>query len=79
MVIAACLALSFALTIFFFLPIHPSEVGIQIEELTQKEMLVATAMENKKVFNKIVTNSVVEGSKSKAEIVAEVQKTIEYN
>jgi hypothetical protein len=60
MVLAAGLALTFALTIFFFLPIHPSEVGIEIEDLTSKEMLVATAMENKKVFDKIVANNVVE-------------------
>ncbi len=72
-VIAAGLALTFALLIFFFLPVHPSDVGIEIEELTFKEMLVATAMENKQVYDKIVTNNVVESSKSKAEIVAEVQ------
>jgi hypothetical protein len=60
MVLAAGLALTFALTIFFFLPIHPSEVGIEIEDLTSKEMLVATAMENKNVFDKIVANNVVE-------------------
>lgn len=72
-VIAAGLALTFALLIFFFLPVHPSDVGIEIEELTPKEMLVATAMENKQVYDKIVTNNVVESSKSKAEIVAEVQ------
>ena len=46
-VIAAGLALTFALLIFFFLPVHPSDVGIEIEELTPKEVLVATAMENK--------------------------------
>lgn len=75
-VLAAALALTFALLIFFFLPVHPSEVGIEIEDLTPKEMLVATAMENKELYNKIVTNNVVE--RSKAEIVDEVQKSVEY-
>lgn len=74
---AAAFALTFALTIFFFLPIHPSDVGIQIEELTKKEMLVATAMENKKVFDKVVS---VDGrSKSVVENIAEVEKTREFN
>jgi hypothetical protein len=34
MVVAACFAFTFAIAIFFFLPIHPSDVGIEIEELT---------------------------------------------
>ena len=32
MVVASCLALTFAFTIFFFLPLHPSDVGVDIEE-----------------------------------------------
>ena len=56
MVTAACLAFTFALAIFFFLPIHPSDVGIEIEELTENEMLMTTAMENKKVFEKVVSH-----------------------
>ena len=52
------------LLIFFFLPVHPSEVGIEIEDLTPKEMLVATAMENKGLYDKIVTNNVEERSKA---------------
>jgi hypothetical protein len=75
-VLAAALALTFALLIFFFLPVHPSEVGIEIEDLTPKEMLVATAMENKELYDKIVTNNVIE--RSKAQIVDEVQKSVEY-
>jgi hypothetical protein len=75
-VLAAALALTFALLIFFFLPVHPSEVGIEIEDLTPKEMLVATAMENKELYDKIVTNNVEE--RSKAQIVDEVQKSVEY-
>jgi hypothetical protein len=56
MVVAGALAFTFAVSIFFFLPIHPSDVGIEIEELTPKEMLIATAMENNKVFEKIVAD-----------------------
>jgi hypothetical protein len=40
MVVASCLALSFALTIFFFLPIHPSDVGVEIEEDSDNERLI---------------------------------------
>ncbi len=54
MVVASAFALTFAITIFFFLPIHPSDVGIQIEELTNKEMLIASGMDNKEVYNKVV-------------------------
>ena len=54
--VAGALAFTFAVSIFFFLPIHPSDVGIEIEELTPKEMLIATAMENNKVFEKIVAD-----------------------
>jgi hypothetical protein len=32
MVVASFLALTFAVSIYFFLPLHPSDVGIKIEE-----------------------------------------------
>jgi hypothetical protein len=57
MVVAGALALTFAVSIFFFLPIHPAEVGIEIEELTPKELLIASAIENEKVFEKIVADA----------------------
>jgi hypothetical protein len=41
-------------------------------------MLIASAVENKKVFEKIVANA-TERSNSKADLVAEVDKTPEYN
>ena len=78
MVVASIFAFSFAIAIFFFLPIHPSEVGIEIEELTQNEMLIQSALENKKVFEKIVTNPTGEAN-SKAELAEEVARTPEYN
>jgi hypothetical protein len=41
-------------------------------------MLIASAVENKKVFEKIIANA-TERSNSKADLVAEVDKTPEYN
>ena len=46
MVVASALALCFALAIFFFLHPTPEEIGIQIEELTEKEILIASAVDD---------------------------------
>lgn len=81
MVTAACLAMSFALSIFFLVPIHPSHVGLVIEDMTEKEMLVATAFENKDIFDKVIKDENAEqGRKSTVEDkVAELKNTNEFD
>ncbi len=81
MVTAACLAMSFALSIFFLVPIHPSHVGLVIEDMTEDEMLVATAFENKDIFDKVIKDeNAEEGRKSTVEAkVAELKNTNEFD
>ena len=43
MVLASILALTMCLIIFFFLVPHPEQIGITVEEMTEKEILIATA------------------------------------
>jgi hypothetical protein len=57
MVVAGSCALMFALSIFFFVPLHPSHVGLAIEDMTANELLIATAIENKDVFNKVLIDN----------------------
>jgi hypothetical protein len=45
MIIAASLAFIFALCIFFFVPLHPSHVGVYIEDMDEKEILEYSAMQ----------------------------------
>ena len=42
--------------VWFFLVPHPEDIGIYVEELTEKEALISSATE-KKVFDKIIRNS----------------------
>jgi len=74
MVAAASFALIFAFSIFFFVPLHPSHVGLIIEDMTHNELLITCAIENKDVFDKVVRdNNLEEGRKSTVEDkVAEV-------
>jgi MFS family permease len=77
MVVASCFAVTFALSIFFFLHKDPKELGIQIEDMTEKEMLLATATE-KEVFENVVVarnNSV----QSPNDIREEVQRSQSFN
>jgi hypothetical protein len=43
--------------IFFFVPLHPSHIGLVIEDMTANELLIATAIENKDVFNKVLIDN----------------------
>jgi hypothetical protein len=60
MVVASCLALTFALTIFFFLPIHPSDVGVEIEEVSQSEDLIPSAKERNQGIKDTKTKNITE-------------------
>jgi hypothetical protein len=57
MVLAAGLTFILGLIIFFFLVPHPQDIGIYVEEMTEKEVLIATAT-TKEVYNNIIRNSV---------------------
>jgi hypothetical protein len=57
MVISAGFAIGIALTVFFFLIPHPENIGIYVEEMTEKEVLIATAT-TKEVYNNVIRNSV---------------------
>lgn len=56
MVVATVTSFLIALTVFFFLIPHPLDVGIFVEELTEKEVLIAVATE-KDVFEQVIRNS----------------------
>jgi hypothetical protein len=60
MVVASCLALTFALTIFFFLPIHPSDVGVEIDEVSQSEDLIPSAKESNQGAKNTKTKNITE-------------------
>ena len=47
MVFVAGMALTFAFLIFFFVHPDPKEIGIQIEDLDESEMLIEAAMDDK--------------------------------
>ena len=72
MVVASALALIFAVTIFFFIHPTPQEVGIQIEDMTEKEILIASALDNKEVYDSIIKNN-IEGQPAE-KIVDEVKE-----
>jgi sugar phosphate permease len=57
MVLASILALVMCLTIFFFLVPHPEQIGITVEEMTEKEILIATATQ-KEVYDNVIRNSI---------------------
>lgn len=56
MVISSGFAIILGLIIFFFLVPHPENVGIYVEEMTEKEVLIATAT-TKEVYNEVIRNS----------------------
>jgi sugar phosphate permease len=53
MVVAAIFAAIIGLIVFFFLVPHPEQIGIYVEEMTEKEILIATATQ-KDVFNNVI-------------------------
>lgn len=67
----------FALSIFFFVPLHPSHVGLVIEDMTANELLIATVLENKDAFDKVLISDDdrIERSQSVADKVADLKNT----
>jgi hypothetical protein len=59
MIVAAIFTLVLAIIIWFFLVPEPESIGIYIEEMTDKEMLIASAVE-KDVFENVIRNSISE-------------------
>ena len=57
MVLASAISLVIMAVVWFFLVPHPEDIGIYVEELTEKEALISSATE-KKVFDKIIRNSI---------------------
>ena len=53
MVVASFFALIMSFTIYFFLIPHPEQIGITVEELTEKEILIATATQ-KEVYDNVI-------------------------
>jgi sugar phosphate permease len=56
MVISSGIAIVIAITIFFFLVPHPENIGIYVEEMTEKEVLIATAT-TKEVYDNVIRKS----------------------
>jgi sugar phosphate permease len=59
MIVAAIFTLVLAIIIWFFLVPEPESIGIYIEEMTDKEMLIASAVE-KDVFENVIRNCISE-------------------
>ena len=57
MVLSSGFAIVIGITIFFFLVPHPEKIGIYVEEMTEKEVLIATAT-TKEVYDNVIRNSV---------------------
>lgn len=57
MVVASVISVIITLVVFFFLVPHPEEVGIFVEEMTEKEALIAVATD-KEVYNDVIRNSI---------------------
>ena len=57
MILSSVFAIVLGLIIFFFLVPHPHDIGIYVEEMTEKEVLIATAT-TKEVYDKVIRNSV---------------------
>jgi len=57
MIVAASFTLILAIIIWFFLVPEPESIGIYIEEMTDKEMLIASAVE-KDVYENVIRNSI---------------------
>lgn len=56
MVLASGMTAILAVVIFLFLVPHPDDVGIYVEELDEKEVLIASATEQE-VYDKVIRNS----------------------
>ena len=57
MVVAAGLSAVISVVVFFFLIPHPEDVGIVVEELTEKEALIGAATEEN-MYNNVIKLSI---------------------
>lgn len=57
MVLSSGFAIVLGLIIFFFLVPHPKDIGIYVEDMTEKEVLISTAT-TKEVYDNVIRNSV---------------------
>jgi MFS family permease len=82
MVVASALALIFTFTIYFFLIPHPEQIGITVEEMTEKEILIAAATQ-KDVYENVIRNSIAANAGRQTMDPEEVQRQVrlsgEYN
>jgi len=74
----SALALLFAFLIFFFVQPDPKEIGIQIEDLDENEMLIEAAMDDKEVYSKMVEVERKSIRLSTKEVVDEVKHSQTY-
>ena len=73
MIVAASFTTIFTLLIFFFIVPDPEDIGIIVEEMTEKEALIASASE-KEVFDRIIAKKVA----SPQEIIDEIKTSTIY-
>jgi uncharacterized protein YpmS len=53
-VVVAALVFTFGIIIFFFLVPHPKDIGIVVEEMSEKEILLAAVTSDDKNFEEII-------------------------
>jgi len=73
MIIASGFSLVLCLIIFFFLIPNPESIGIYVEEMTEKELLIATAT-NKEVYENVIRNSIA----SPEEVIQKVRLSQQF-
>ena len=73
MVLAAIMSTIIGLVVWFFLIPHPDQVGIYIEEMTEKEILLASATE-KEVYENVIRNSMA----APEEVVEQVRMSNDF-
>ena len=81
MVVASALGFIICIVTFFFLIPHPKQIGINVEEMTEKEILIATATQ-KDVYENVIKNSIGGNAGNNAidpeEVVRQVKLSGEY-
>lgn len=71
MVLASVLGLVVTLVVWFFLIPHPSLVGINVEEMNEKEAMLMAVSGDKEVFEEVLRTSMVGGGVVQPEVIAE--------
>ena len=73
MVLAAIMSGIIGLVVWFFLIPHPEQIGIYVEEMTEKEVLLASATE-KEVYENVIRNSMA----APEEVVEQVRMSNDF-